>query len=856
MKLKTILEKARQYKRDPNISLTDENDRMSFINRFPLEYIKNLTVEEYADTETKDCFIYWLERKKILAGIGGGNSSKFGIYRAKSGEYCKGYGENQVILKRDELEREFTKIKNTILNAIKLAQENQISEISKLDNPLFNMVLLKILNVYVPEKFFNIYTPPILIELGKELGLQDEILIPQYSIELNNKVLARLKELETFSEWSNYEISHFIWELFSKRDQMIDDSVRYFLVGHTYGNVRSVKEDFIKHNFIGTNFLNEDLSPFVNSDDLEKIIEEKEDTSAGQKALKMFFTIKEGDYVALKSTYTRKVDGKTKSVLKISAVGKVLQDAHEGYKYSEVYGHMLPVEWFDTDENEYIGYGGYRSTINEVKNKSTIYLVFMKEEIQGSTPNVTIDKNIPKNYVLYGPPGTGKTYHVVNKAIELIDKKTYQELELQGREALQQYFFRLIKENRIRTVTFHQSYVYEDFIEGLKSDGKGNFVPTDGILKRMAIEAMYEGLPKDNDNLDEVRFEKLYDFLAEKGLEHNITFKSITGKIQTISHVSDNGNLNIASEDSERMYLVSKRRLLKLYRYVKEKRIDWRTSASFIQDAIGGMNSTIYWAVFNWIMNKVESDSNEQSENTPIEYDDKKGIVKNALQENQTFDFTGAKSFVVIIDELNRGNISKIFGELLTLLEEDKRLTEENELIVELPYSKELFTLPPNLFIIGTMNTADRSIALLDSALRRRFSFEEMLPQPELLESIGEVIDVEKMISIMNRRIEVLYDRDHMIGHAYFINAKTDDEIISIMEKKIIPLLQEYFYDDWEKIGLVLGGIGSKKEDPYIIYKEDIDINQLFKTRPDIYQSNVYRVKRNLTTQELVSIYE
>ena len=112
------------------------------------------------------------------------------------------------------------------------------------------------------------------------------------------------------------------------------------------------------------------------------------------------------------------------------------------------------------------------------------------------------------------------------------------------------------------------------------------------------------------------------------------------------------------------------------------------------------------------------------------------------------------------------------------------------------------------------------------------------------------------MISIMNRRIEVLYDRDHMIGHAYFINAKTDDEIISIMEKKIIPLLQEYFYDDWQKIGLVLGGIGSKKEDPYIIYKEDIDINQLFKTRPDIYQSNVYRVKRNLTTQELVSIYE
>src|SRR5699024_8921892 len=182
MKLQTILDRARQHSPDSAISEKGEAERQSFTNRFPKESLKGLTIEEYADTKTKDSFIYWLERKNIMSGIGGGSAAKFGLYRAKNGDYCKGYGKKKVYLEGEALEKEFVEIKNIIIKAIELAEEDRVEEISKLEHPFFNMVLLKIVNIYVPEKFFNIYTPPILIELGKELGVKDNILVPPYSI--------------------------------------------------------------------------------------------------------------------------------------------------------------------------------------------------------------------------------------------------------------------------------------------------------------------------------------------------------------------------------------------------------------------------------------------------------------------------------------------------------------------------------------------------------------------------------------------------------------------------------------------------------------------------------------------------
>ncbi len=222
-----------------------------------------------------------------------------------------------------------------------------------------------------------------------------------------------------------------------------------------------------------------------------------------------------------------------------------------------------------------------------------------------------------------------------------------------------------------------------------------------------------------------------------------------------------------------------------------------------------------------------------------IFYEVKKGIFRQICEKAKV---NLKENYVLIIDEINRGNIASIFGELITLIEPDKRQGKEEELFVKLPYSKDEFTVPKNLYIIGTMNTADRSVEALDSALRRRFVFEEMPPNETLLNDDFEEINLQKLLKQINIRIERLIDKDHKIGHSYFMNLSNIEDLRNTFKYKLIPLLEEYFYGDFVKIGLVLGKsfLNIEKEQDNIFKKiEEYDEDYIDFESRIIYKTTV-----------------
>lgn len=427
------------------------------------------------------------------------------------------------------------------------------------------------------------------------------------------------------------------------------------------------------------------------------------------------------------------------------------------------------------------------------------------------------DKKTPLNQILFGAPGTGKTYNTKRFAVEIINGE-----KARTREEINVEYERLVNAKQIVFTTFHQSLSYEDFIEGIKpsmdenEDGAKNisYEVREGIFKELCNNANTSTLKKTSDNFDEV-WDRLIEEVKNKIADNELL------KIGSWEYgLSSKDSLKYSSVNSPSQYTftITKQNILDTYQNKQA-----RPSGAFQKD----MRDIVEYIKTNFNLKEHKEDKENLQSIVP---------------------------FVLIIDEINRGNVSAIFGELITLLEEDKRKGNKEQTEATLPYSKDKFSVPNNVYIIGTMNTADRSVEALDTALRRRFSFTEMQPNPEiLLDSEYQDVNLKKLLETINQRIEVLIDKDHQIGHSYFIEIKNLFDLKLVFKDKIIPLLEEYFYGDFGKIGLVLGGNFIFKEENTAKFPKNFAYENDFLEDKKVYRFTPFE---NWNESTFISVYE
>ncbi|WP_348263277.1 AAA family ATPase [Telmatobacter sp. DSM 110680] len=450
---------------------------------------------------------------------------------------------------------------------------------------------------------------------------------------------------------------------------------------------------------------------------------------------------------------------------------------------------------------------------------------------------------IPLNQILFGPPGTGKTWATARLAVEICNGTAPDD-----RKQLRKEYDELRRANRITFTTFHQSIGYEEFVEGLRpvteNEDEEDQAPAGfhletrhGIFRNictLAEQARKRGGKAAAFDFTKRQFFKMS--LGRASTESHIYQAAIAGNYIVLGWGGDLDWSDTKYDDFQAVFdrwqekepgtsgnsgniaqtwcfrsLMKKGDIVivsngnRRFRAVGEILGDYE----FVPQGEGGNHRR----VVKWLA--VIKDS------LPIEtiYDGnlsqvtcyrlvKSRMKLEALAGLVTADAqpmsSSAEPYVLIIDEINRANISKVLGELITLIEPDKRLGGQNEITVTMPYSNDDFGVPNNLYIVGTMNTADRSIALLDTALRRRFHFTEMMPDYSCLNRQVEEIHLGKLLAAINRRVEWLFDRDHQIGHSYFTDVESKADLDHVMQAKVIPQLAEYFYEDWEKVRAAL----------------------------------------------------
>lgn len=872
MSLSKLLEKAKDFNLPIEIIEKKEAGRLEFISKFPLENIGKLTVDEYVQGTDENSFCYWLEFKNILFGVGGGNAAKYGLYKASDGNYYSDYGKNKKSLTTSQIKDKFERIKESIITALEFCKEDNISEINSMKIQMWNMILQKILSIYFPDKFLTIGAANVLIACAKDINIEGIDLIPQNSILINYLCKTRLSEQQVFSNWHYEKLGSYIWGNYKKyfeRNYYIIGSK------FGENSDKDIFPKMLEQSIVCTDHSpNLDLTKYYgqNHKEITDYLKQQGVNSNSCYALKYFLNLKIGDRIAIKASGSPKGN---KGFLSIIGIAEVIKKGGKIYEYDRRrLMHRINVKFLQAPVYQEFEIGGYGRTIHNVNKTEIIEQIFNSEydeislndfentptdarviyaylknglshrdiqevilgkeaptngggflamdilhkyEIDGAKKGILIDTpfdiekkgasgkylqglnllekhytefksenptqnkmKLPLNTILYGPPGTGKTYNTILKAAQIIEKRSIDDYS----EA-----HKIFTENlgdRIEFITFHQNYSYEDFIQGLRPDIENDsllmFERKDGIFKRISDRAL------ENLKLSEKAPEEISkEFLFKEALENFIDI------------IHDNeGNFNINEtayimEVEEDAFRYTGKEWLKHANGLRMKFTDLREF--FINDVSERKD-----------VKNLKNISGLAKQHATYYYLVYQNIIKNIPKKKEEPKKIQRENYVIIIDEINRANISRVFGELITLIETDKRSHGKIPLKATLPSGEE-FIVPSNLYIIGTMNTADKSIALLDIALRRRFEFEAMYPKYEI--EGYEIYDVG-ILEKINKKIIELKGYDFQIGHAYFMGENKD--LKERMNKKVIPLLLEYFMNDEKEVKNILNSAGLEIE--------------------------------------------
>ena len=846
--------------------------KKDFLQEWPLERVQKMTLEEYTNLD-KNSFCYWLELKtKDLGGIRGGSSFKFGIYRKQ--DQNKTFNQNDLITdgeyawysKYGDIKNQaFEKIRSLIVEVILKTQNDLLEEIEEID--LWKIYKWKIAFLYGNYNIINIFKQDSLLEAAKYLGYKSE---NETVAALNRFLVNQKKPNEDYFEFTTK-----LWEITS-----LNNSVNYWI--YSPGENAYLWEEFYSNGImaLGWDKLG-NLRDYKSKKDLQEKFQLLEGTNSSKKNdstanYEFCHSIKLNDIIIVKkgrgellgygkvvSDYffdetrenyksCRKVEWKSKGNWKVdhSLVLKTLTNItsypSENNYYDKYYEYLLAVmnneipnskinfrflfkDWLANNTletsnkstsylraidllSEMLGYSIFEETkedalkllYDDLLVEQTVvngkywnndapsygekrfysaaikkYMEFLKDHL-GNTIKMKTTNSLTLNQILYGPPGTGKTY------------------------TLQKDYFDLFTINE-------STLTREQYLESLISELNW--------WQIISIALLDLGSAKVN----EIHGHEL--ILAKEKISSSKTIRAtLWGQLQ-LHTILECTNVNVSnridplyfSKNAESVWSIDKTLLEQSFPEafeILDKSKNFKPDTNNLvknYEFVTFHQSFSYEDFIEGIKPKLDDSESD------VSFEIKDGVFKKLCLKAEK---DPNNKYAIFIDEINRGNVSAIFGELITLIEDDKRLGAVNELKVKLPYSKEEFGVPSNLHIIGTMNTADRSVEALDTALRRRFSFKEIMPKSSLLKDIKfNGFSLDEVLSTINERIELLLDRDHTIGHSYFLKLSSGDleGLKTVFSKSILPLLQEYFYHDYEKIALILG-------EGFIRIKENSDV--------------------------------